>query len=117
MFVATLDMQKVFYVANYELPLRKWYLDGITGNDWLLVRDTYSYMTTSVKWESHLLVPFVIRHCFRHGGPLLTTHYRRYNNPHLIVLEDRYIGMMIGSICALRKRLQMTQRWFSSSED
>ena len=117
MFVATLDVQKVFDVVNYELPLRKLYLDGIIGNDWLLVRDTYSYMTTSVKLESHLLAPFVIPHCFRQGGALLTTHYRRYNNPHLIVLEYRYTGMMIGSICALRKRLQMTQRWFSSSED
>ena len=29
------------------------------GNDWLLVRDIYSDLTTSIKWESHLLAPFV----------------------------------------------------------
>ena len=29
----------------------------------------------------------------------MTPHYKRYNNPHLIVLEDRYTEMVIGSIC------------------
>ena len=49
LFVATLDVQKAFDVVNHELLLRKLYLDGITGNDWLLVRDIYKDMTPSVK--------------------------------------------------------------------
>ena len=70
LFVATLDVQKAFDVVNHELLLRKLYLDGITGNDWLLVQDIYSDMTTSVKWESHLSAPFVIRQGVRQGGVL-----------------------------------------------
>ena len=97
--MATLDVQKASDVVNHELLLRKLYLDGITGNDWLLVQDIYSDMTTSVKWESYLLAPFVICQGVCQGGVLSTSRYKRYNNRHLIVLEDRYTGMVIGSIC------------------
>ena len=100
LFVAAmLDVQKAFDVVDHELLLRNLYLDGIAGNDWLLVQDIYSYMTTSVKWESHILAPFVIRQGVRQGGVLSTSHYKRYNSLHLIVLEDMYTGMVIGSIC------------------
>ena len=57
--MATLDVQKAFDVVNFDLLLRTLYLDGINGNDWLLVRDIFIYMTIS--WESHLSAPFVIR--------------------------------------------------------
>ena len=73
LFVAAmLDVQKAFDVVDHELLLMKLYLDGITGNDWLLVQDIYSDMTTSVKWESHLSAPFVIRKGVRQGGVLTT---------------------------------------------
>ena len=97
--MATLDMQKAFDVINHELLLRTLYLHGITGNDWLLVRDMYSDMTTSVKCESQLSAPFVKRQGVRQGGVLWMSHNKRYNNQHLTVLEDRYTGMVIGSIC------------------
>ena len=42
--------------------------------------------------------PIVIRQGVRQGGVLSTSHYKRYNNPHLIVLEDRYTGVVIDSI-------------------
>ncbi|MCW4345831.1 MAG: reverse transcriptase family protein [Candidatus Thiodiazotropha endolucinida] len=98
LFVATLDVQKAFDVVNHELLLRKLYIDGIRGNDWLLVRDIYTDMLSSVKWEGHLSAPFVIHQGVRQGGVLSTSHYKRYNNPLLIQLENRYTGMVIGSI-------------------
>ena len=55
-------------------------------------------MTSSVKGESHLSSPFVIRQGSHQGGVLSTSLYKRYNNPLLIQLEDKYIGMAIGSI-------------------
>ena len=55
-------------------------------------------MTSSVKWESQLSSPFVIRQGVRQGGVLSTSHYMRYNNPLLIQLEDKYTGMVVGSI-------------------
>ena len=117
LFVATLDVQKAFDVVNHELLLRKLYLNGITGNDWLLVQDIYSDMTTSVKWESHLSAPFVIRQGVRQGGVLSTSHYKRYNNPHLIVLEDRYTGMVIGSICVPHITVADDTALITNSED
>ena len=100
LFVSTLDVQKAFDVVNHELLLRKLYLDGIRGNDWVLViyDDIYGDMTFSVKWESHLSSPFVIRQGVCQGGVLSTSHYKRYNNPLLIQLEDKYTGMVTGSI-------------------
>ena len=34
----------------------------------------------------------------RQGGVLSTSHYKIYDNPLPIQLEDKYIGMIIGSI-------------------
>ena len=97
LFVTTLDVQKAFDVVDHEMLLRKLYLDGIQGGDWVLLKDLYTEMTTSVKWESHLSSPFVIRQGVRQGGILSTSHYKRYNNPLLIQIEDKYIGAIIGS--------------------
>ena len=117
LFVAMHDVQKAFNVVDHELLLKKLYLDGITGNDWLLVQDIYSDMTTSVKWESHLSAPFVIRQGARQGRVLLMFHYKRYNNPHLIVLEDRYTGMVIGSICVPHIMVSDDRALITNSED
>ena len=68
LYVATLDVQKAFDVVNHELLLRKLYLDGIRGNDWLLVQDLYSDMTSAVKWGGHLSSPFSKRQGVRQGG-------------------------------------------------
>ena len=38
--------KKAFDVVNHELLLRKLYLDGIIGNDWLSVRDLFRSMTS-----------------------------------------------------------------------
>ena len=87
-------MQKVFD----ELLFRKLYLDRIIENGWLLVRDIYKGMTLSVKWESQLSSPFVIRQEVRQGGVLSTSHYKRYNNPLVIQLEEKYESIQIPHI-------------------
>ena len=38
----TLDTQKAFDVVDHDSLLRRLYLDGIKGDDWLLIRDLYS---------------------------------------------------------------------------
>ena len=94
LFFATLDVQKAFDVVDPDILLRKLYLDGIRGNDWMPLRDLYTDMMSSVKWEGHLFSPFIqkwnrkfVRTSRRF---LLTSHYKRYNNPLLIQIEDRY---------------------------
>ena len=117
LFVAALGVQKAFDVVNLELLLMELYLGRITGNDRLLVRDFYSDMTTSVKWEIHLSAQFVIRQGVRQGGVLSTFHYKRLNNLHLIVLEDRYTGIVNCSICVSHRSVADDTALITSSED
>ena len=57
-----------------------------------------SHFTSVVKWEDTLSSPFVIKQGVRQGGVLSTAHYKRYNHPLLIQLENKFTGAMIGCI-------------------
>ena len=74
------------------------YLDGIRGNDWLLLKELYSDCSSRVKWAGELSDPINIKQGVRQGGVLSTGHYKRYNNPLLLQLEEGYSGIKIGSI-------------------
>ena len=50
-------------------------------------------------------------------GVLSTSHYKRYNNPHLIVLEEWYTGMVISSSCALHLTVADATALITRSED
>ncbi|MEW8546334.1 MAG: reverse transcriptase family protein, partial [Candidatus Thiodiazotropha sp.] len=98
LFVTTLDTQKAFDVVDQNSLLRKLYLDGVHGDDWLLLKDLYSDCSSRIKWAGELSHPINIRQGVRQGGVLSTGHYKRYNNPLLLQLESRYSGARIGSI-------------------
>ena len=98
LFVTTLDTQKAFDVVDQNSLLRKLYLDGINGDDWLLLKDLYFDCFSRIKWAGELSHPINIRQGVKHGGVLSTGHYKRYNNLLLLQLEDRYIGAKIDSI-------------------
>ena len=85
MFIAALDLQKAFDVFNHDFLLQKLYFDGVGGDEWLLLKDLYTDMTTCVKWDGFLSSSFVIRQGVRQGGILSASHYKRYNNPLLIM--------------------------------
>ncbi|MCG8110719.1 MAG: reverse transcriptase family protein, partial [Candidatus Thiodiazotropha endolucinida] len=98
LFLTTLDTQKAFDVVDQNSLLRKLYLDGIHGDDWLLLSDLYSDCSSRIKWAGELSHPINIKQGVRQGGVLSTGHYKRYNNPLLLQLEERYEGFKIGSI-------------------
>ena len=98
LYVAALDVQKAFDVVDHDSLLRKLYLDGISGDDWLFMRDLYSNMTAKVKWDGFLSSPVSIRQGVRQGGILSAPHYKRYNNSFLIDVEDRFCGKRIGTV-------------------
>ena len=54
--------------------------------------------TSRVKWAGLLSDPIIIRQGVRQGGVLSTSNYKRYNNPLLLQLENRYTDVKIGSI-------------------
>ena len=98
LFLTTLDTQKAFDVVDQNSLLRKLYLDGIRGNDWLLLKELYSDCSSRIKWAGELSDPINIKQGVRQGGVLSTGHYKRYNNPLLLQLEEGYSGIKIGSI-------------------
>ena len=98
LWLTTLDTQKAFDVVDHHSLLRRLYLDGIHGDDWLLVKDLYTDCSSRIKWAGDLSHPINIKQGVRQGGVLSTSHYKRYNNPLLLQLEERYIGVKIGSI-------------------
>ena len=98
MYIAALDVQKAFDVVNHKFLLHKLYFDGITGDDWLLLSDLYTNMTARVKWDGFLSVPFVIKQGVRQGGILSASHYKIYNNPLLLEIEDKFTGTHIGTV-------------------
>ena len=98
LIVAMLDAQKAFDVVDHDSLLRRLYLDGICGSDWMLLQNMYSDLTSVVKWEGTLSDPFVIKQGVRQGGVLSNAHYKRYSNPLLIQLENKFTGAKIGCI-------------------
>ena len=98
LIVATLDARKAFHVVDHKLLLRRLFLDGITGADWMLLRNMYTNLTSAVKWEGTLSSPFVIKQGVRQGGVLSMGHYKRYNHPLLIEIENKFTGAKISYI-------------------
>ena len=98
LFLTTLDTQKAFDDVDQNSLLRKLYLDGIHGKEWLLLKDLYSDCSFRIKWAGELSHPINIRQGVRQGGVLSTGHYKRYNNLLLLHLESNYSGTRIGSI-------------------
>ena len=98
LILATLDAQKAFDVVDHNILLRRLYFDRIIGDNWLLLIDMYTDLTSRVKWEASLSNPIITKQGVRQGGVLSTSHYKRYNNPLLIEVENRFTGALIGHI-------------------
>ena len=78
LWLTTLDAQKTFDVVDHISLLRRLYLDGAHGDDWLLVTDLYTECLSRIKWAGGLPHPINTRQCVRQGGGgylLVTTRY------------------------------------------
>ena len=62
------------------------------------LKDMYTDCSSRIKWAGGLSDPINIKQGVRQGGVLSTGHYKRYNNPLLLQLEQRYTGIKVGSI-------------------
>ena len=65
--LATLDAQKAFGVVDHDILLRNMYMNGIKGDDWILLNNMYTDLTSRVKWEATLSNPINIRQGVRQG--------------------------------------------------
>ena len=77
-------LSKAFDVVDHNSLLRRLYLDGIHGDDRLLIQDMYTDCTSRVKWAELFSDTIDIQQGVRQGGVLSTSHYKRYNNPLLL---------------------------------
>ena len=98
LLLTTLYAKKAFDVVDHNSLLRRLYLDGIVGDDCLLLRDLYSDCSSRVKWAGLVSDQINLKQGVRQGGVLSSAHYKRYNNPLLLQLEERYTDVKIGSI-------------------
>ena len=71
LWLTTLDTQKAFDVVDHNSLLRRMYLDGIHGDDWLLVKDLYTDCSSRIKWAGGLSHPINIKftRCPSRGCP------------------------------------------------
>lgn len=79
----------MFDVVDHYILLTKLYEDGIRGADWILQRDMYTGGTTKVKRRGGLSKHQQVLQGVRQGGVLSTTHYKRFNNPLLLDMEEK----------------------------
>ena len=89
--VTALDVQKAFDVVDHDSLLCKLYLDGISGDDWLLLKDLYSNMSAKVKWDGLLSSTVVIRQVVRQGG-ILSFPTTRGITTSLLMLKNCSLG-------------------------
>ena len=97
--LTTLDTRKAFDVVDHSILLQNLFLDGIQSPEWLILKDLYDQMTSVVKWDGRSSDDIQIMQGVRQGGVLSTQHYKRYNNPLLLDLEEKFNGAKIGNIC------------------
>ena len=76
MFITALDVQNAFDVVNYDFLPKTLYIDGEGVDEWLLLKNLYTDMTSRDKWDGFISSSFVIRWC-RQGGILSASHYKR----------------------------------------
>ena len=98
MILVTLDTRKAFDVVNHSILLRNLNDDGVPPGEWKLLEDLYAEMNSCVKWQGRSSLTFAINQGVRQGGVLSTDHYKRYNNPLLLDIEQIYQGSKIGNI-------------------
>lgn len=97
LFVATLDTQKAFDVVHHNMLMKKLHEQGIGSHMWTIIRSMYSGLTAKVKWEGDTSSTFRICQGVRQGGILSTHLYKTYINDLLLELEDRCLGISIGT--------------------
>ena len=97
LYLATLDAEKAFDVVWHASLLRKLFLDGVTGDAWLLIKSLHEDAHTKIKWGTELSNHIEIKQGIRQGAKLSTTLYKRYNNGLLDSLEKMNMGTNIGS--------------------
>ena len=68
LYTALLDASKAFDIVCHPGMLFSLHQHGITGNIWLLYQDTYSGMTSRVKWDNGLSDQFIEGQGVRQGG-------------------------------------------------
>ena len=78
--------------------LRKLYLCGLQGKDWLLMKEWYTNMESMVKWEGSLSKSFQEFQGVRQGGIWSPTAYKMFINPALDLFEKHQLGFKIGTI-------------------
>ncbi|KAK3102589.1 hypothetical protein FSP39_012434 [Pinctada imbricata] len=98
LYAGFLDASKAFDVVWHDSMLRKLYIQGLEGTDWLLLKNWYTGMRSKVKWGGGYSSAFLESQGVRQGGIWSPTAYKMFINPALDLYETYHLGFKIGSV-------------------
>ncbi|KAK3089402.1 hypothetical protein FSP39_003368 [Pinctada imbricata] len=98
LYAGFLDASKAFDVVRHDSMLRKLYIQGLEGTDWLLLKNWYTGMRSKVKWGGGYSSAFLESQGVRQGGIWSPTAYKMFINPALDLYETYHLGFKIGSV-------------------
>ncbi|KAK3098774.1 hypothetical protein FSP39_022998 [Pinctada imbricata] len=98
LYAGFLNASKAFDVVWYDSMLRKLYIQGLEGTDWLLLKNWYTGMRSKVKWGGGYSSAFLESQGVRQGGIWSSTAYKMFINPALDLYETYHLGFKIGSV-------------------
>ena len=78
--------------------LVKLYAVGLTRHKWSFLKNWYTGLQSSVKWDGDNSLPFPECQGVRQGGIWSPTGYKHFLNPFLGCLTKHRVGLSIGSI-------------------
>jgi hypothetical protein len=96
LFITLLDASKAFDVVWHSSMLVKLYEQGVSGDVWSLVADSYKHMTSRVKWQGETSRTIREQQGIRQGGLQSTEHFKARSNPLLDVLSNSEHSFKIG---------------------
>jgi hypothetical protein len=89
---------EAFDVVWHASLLRKLFKMGITGKMWLTAQDMYKNMRGKVKWHGDTSRTFPVEQGLLQGGTVSPNFHKTYENPLLLTLQEKDIGLRVGSV-------------------
>jgi hypothetical protein len=97
LYVTMLDASKAFDVVDHDALMQALHLHRVQDENWLLMKDWYTDMHSSIKWKGELSRQINEQQGLRQGGGLSASQYKVYTNKNLVALEKANLGFSIGT--------------------
>ena len=97
LFMVTCDGDSAFDVTDRDIQVRELYENGEDGDTWLYSRALYKNTECAIKMEEKMSRTFEEQLGSRQGHKKSSGHYKQYNNPIQMELNESDLGAKIGN--------------------